>query len=59
MGAPIFTEAELRRAMKVAVEFGWTVKICPRDKSMMLVPLDAEALPLQESDEWTGKPFGT
>lgn len=57
MGAPIFTEAELRRAMKVAGEFGCTVKICPRDRSMMLVPLEAETLPSQQSDDWTGKPF--
>lgn len=30
MGAPVFTEAELRRAMKVAAEFSATVEVFPR-----------------------------
>lgn len=45
MGAPIFTEAELRRAMKVAGEFGAIVEICPRRGTLRLVPADSEPLP--------------
>jgi hypothetical protein len=30
MGAPVFTEAELRRTLKVAAEFSATVEVFPR-----------------------------
>lgn len=40
MGAPVFTEAELRRAMKVANEFGVSVEICPRQGVIRLVSGD-------------------
>ncbi len=49
MGAPIFTEAELRRAMKVAGEFGAIVEICPRKGTMRLVPAASEPLPSRGS----------
>ncbi len=49
MGAPIFTEAELRRAMRVAGEFGCTVKICPRERSLTLVPLEDEPITSTET----------
>lgn len=45
MGAPTFTEAELRRTMKVAQEFGASVEICPRRGTLRILGI-GETLPI-------------
>ena len=37
MAAPVFTEAELRRAMKVAAEFGASVEVVPRKGMIRII----------------------
>ncbi|MDF0603367.1 hypothetical protein P1J78_21780 [Psychromarinibacter sp. C21-152] len=58
MGAPVFTEAELRRALKVALEFGAAVEVCPR-RGVIKLTVDrakdaAQAGPVDERlpEEW-------
>lgn len=52
MGAPIFTEAELRRAMKVATEFGASIEICPRRGTIrILAGQDSDPLPSRDGEE--------
>lgn len=52
MGAPVFTEAELRRAMKVAAEFGASVEISPRRGTIrILVGETPEPLPSPDGEE--------
>lgn len=51
MGAPVFTAAELERALGVAKKHGMTVEICPRRKTMRLVPIEGEALPSPPASE--------
>lgn len=51
MGAPVFTAAELDRAMSVAKKHGMTVEICPRRKTMRLVPIDGQELPSRPTSE--------
>ena len=53
MGAPAFTEAELRRAMKVASEFAAAVDVYPRQGLIrILAPGSGEAmLSVKKSEE--------
>ncbi len=48
MGTPAFTEAELRRAMKVAGEFGATVEVCPRKGTIRIVRDSGVTVPERE-----------
>ena len=54
MGAPVFTEAELRRALKVAAEFSATVEINPRHGVIRIIMPDAQA-GLSEINSFEGK----
>jgi hypothetical protein len=40
MGAPAFTEPELRRVLTVAREFGASVEICPRKGTIRILASD-------------------
>lgn len=51
MGAPVFTAAELERALGVARKHGMTVEICPRRRTMRLVPIEDGPLPSPEASE--------
>lgn len=54
MGAPVFTEAELRRTLKVASEFGATVEVCPRRGVIRILAGDGEPrepMPIPQEDE--------
>jgi hypothetical protein len=49
MGAPVFTKAELRRAMEVAQDIGATVEIHPRKGLIRLIP--GNGAPLEPLDD--------
>lgn len=59
MGAPRVTTAEAKRMLELAQEFGMTIRVCPREGSITFVPVEVGGVNPKESDEWTGKPFGT
>ena len=51
MGAPVFTEAELRRALKVAAEFSAAVEVHPRQGVIrILAPGTALEPPRRDKD---------
>lgn len=55
MGAPKFTEAELRRTMKVAREFGAHVELNPRAGTIRIVVATAEEPLASPSDAEAGE----